>query len=316
MQKTDDFISRKLRDLKQSIAQKNTDVPITKSNFHASQYNSMLPVNVVEENEHKIRRISQEPNRNAPTIIEEETHTKIRTEYPPNSPLPTSLGLKYNNFAVDATPQPIRLTVPSAGNDYKSPLFASRVETKAGVASPINDHLGNTEPRVIRTQRVIGQDVNSMHKAEQRTVYQTADFNPSATVYVDRNASRQQSFANPTMHNSMSKTTILERYRTNMTGDLNARLQENMESNHRLSAEVSRLRSALQAEQAKTQDAERICMQDFAEVEMRERESHKTWEETQRELQGKEESIKRKEDASYKVSLEVKERVGRRAARQ
>ena len=300
MHKTDDFISQKLRDLKQSIAHKQHDLPRSKSNLLSSQYNQ-LPVNIIEENEHKVRRISQEPHRLAPTIIEEETHTKVRTEYARNG-----ITLNGNKIADFEISEPAHLTVPKASINPQTPIFASHVYEKQGGASPINDHIQNTAPRVIRVQRAQdpGLDYKGMKssKQEYRTIYQTADFNPSSTVHIERANYRPQSATDDRIFNNLMKTTILERYKTNMTGDLNARLEDTQSANHRLAGEITQLKTALQSEQTKTVDAERTCREDLADVQARQREVQKLLEETQRALQDKEHGIKQRDEASYKVS--------------
>lgn len=310
MSKDPNYISNKLSELKKTALQSN-DERIRMANPTTSNQYSMRANGYNDISDGRQGNLSLAKQNIGGNVIDSDINNiRTRKDYT-NQPNTISLDdykqrLERDNPTGSAYKESYRVI----DNTKKYEPTSPKVTYKSFTNIPNENGYRNytDEPRVIKARNVQTPNVNNTYMDAKNNYtdinanYIGTSIKPSNSYSVDkfRQTTPMASYESTALKN-LAATGLMDRYKVNMTEDLNGRLQECTEINRKLASEINELKRALEAEKVKTKEVEKMCIEDLQETRGREQEAQKDLSDIERKHQDRIKTIKKHEDLSYNV---------------
>ena len=319
------FISNKLSELKRSALQQNSESHQMASPYRATQYNAKQYGYGDDNGAKKVTYSMGRSDYGGGGVEQDARVPRMQRDYPAQSNAITldeyKRRLEQDNYGgsgkketylmgdsakkYDTNPQRVAYTsygYEPATNTYKSNIDEPRVVRARNVQTPTASNLYDNLGHYYN-----GGNVSYGGMANrQAQSYSVDKFKQTAPV----------TYPNTSVMHNNTATALADRYKVNMTDDLNGRLQECSEINRKLRNEVDQLKRTFEAEKTKVAEIEKMCQDDLEDVRKREREVNYEFEDMQKRQREKAYAIKKHEEQSSNVSLVVENRSRQGEARE
>lgn len=304
MPKDGDFISYKLKELKQSIIERNRSYNPEALKRHMQIYTTK-PVNVFESSYKDIEHISTDPKNLLSNVIDDDHRIKSNLGYEKDS-----VANKFDDVLrkgkLEDFLSAIVIKFPDAYTGTRTPVFTSKVFTKESTNSIAEHKLTTTAPKIVKPKKMFAQNASTVNRdakdgiSEFRTSHQKPY--PKEVISSFTNVKADEESPKTLKINQFTNIPV-EQYKVNMLEDLKTRLHEFVNVNRRLKGDVTKLKVNLEAERSKTNYVEEMVTNEMADFRNKEKEAQNKLESLKNLMKKKKKVIKNQDEIKVQVSL-------------